>query len=270
LDDILFILAQWAYLLVAVTGLLGESDRPKFLSQFSVPCLYIGAVLHGAGLLVMAQETGGIPVHTPGASMATLGFSLVLGHLVIRRGPRMDVMSQVIMPMVVVLLALAQVLPNALRPSPMPEGSLSPVWIWLHIGMIFLGLGLLTLSYFVSLAYLALRRRLKQKRLEGLGRFPDLETLDRTNARLLLFGFAALSNGIALGGVWWAANPDSSSLDATAFATIGAWLWYAIAIQVRVVGGWRGKFASVISVIGFSGLLIALVIANFSFSGWHQ
>lgn len=269
MDDILFILAQCAYLLVAVSGLLGESGRPKVLGRFSVPCLYGGAVLHGGGLLVMARETGGLPVHTPGASMATLGFSLVLGHLVIRRGPRMDILSQVIMPIVVVLLALAQLLPNALRPSPMPVGSLSPVWIYLHIFMIFLGLGLLTLSYFVSLAYLGLRRRLKQKRLADLGRFPDLETLDRTNARLLLFGFAALSNGIALGGVWWAANPDSS-LDATAYATIAAWLWYAIAIQVRVVGGWRGKFASVISVIGFSGLLVALVIANLSFSGWHQ
>ncbi len=270
MDDILFILAQCAYLLVVVAALLGESDRPKVLGRFSVPCLYLGATLHGAGLVAMARETGGLPVHTPGASMATLGFSLVLGHLVVRRGPRMDVLSQVIMPMVVVLLALAQVLPTALRPSPTPVGSLSPVWIWLHIGMIFLGLGLLTLSYFVSLAYLGLRRRLKQKRLAGLRRFPDLETLDRTNARLLLFGFAALSNGIALGGVWWAANPDSSSLDATAYATIAAWLWYAIAIQVRVVGGWRGRFASIISVIGFSGLVVALVIANLSFSGWHQ
>jgi ABC-type uncharacterized transport system permease subunit len=270
LDDILFILAQCAYLLVAVAGLLGESNRPKLLSMMAAPSLYLGAGLHGAGLVVLAQETGGLPVYTPGASMATIGFVLVVGHLFIRRAPRMDVLAQVIMPLVVVLLALAQLLPNALRPSPLPVGSLSPIWIRLHIGMIFLGLGLLTLSYFVSLTYLVLRWRLKKKKLAGLGRFPDLETLDRTNARLLLFGFAALSNGIALGGVWWAANPGSSSLDATAYATIAAWLWYAIAIQVRVVGGWRGKFASVISVIGFSGLVLALVIANLSFSGWHQ
>jgi len=135
--------------------------------------------------------------------------------------------------------------------------------------MIFVGLGLLTLSFLVSVLYLSLRRRLKQKRLKGLWRFPDLETLDKTNTWLLLFGFAALSNGIALGGVWWAANPDSSSFDTTAVATIAAWLWYALAIQVRVVGGWRGKFASVISVIGFSGLAVSLVVANFMLSGWH-
>jgi ABC-type uncharacterized transport system permease subunit len=136
--------------------------------------------------------------------------------------------------------------------------------------LIFVGLGLLTLSFIVSVAYLLLRRRLKQKKLAGLSRFPDLETLDRTNARLLLFGFAALSMGIALGGLWWAANPASSRLDSTAFATIAAWLWYALAIQVRVVGGWRGKFASVVSVVGFAGLVVSLTIANLSGAGWHQ
>ena len=88
--------------------------------------------------MALSQETGRLPVYTPGASMATIGFFLVLGHLFMRRAPRMDVLSQVVMPMVVVLLALAQLLPNALRPSPMPAGSLSPIWIRLHIGMIFL------------------------------------------------------------------------------------------------------------------------------------
>lgn len=269
MDDLLFICAQLSYLVVAVAGLLGDPNRPRWLARCSSPSLYLGAAFHGAGLVVLSTETEGLPVYTPGASMATIAFFLVLGHLVIRRAPRMDVLSQIIMPMVVVLLALAQLLPNSLRPSPLPLGGLSPVWIRLHIAMIFLGLGLLTLSFLVSVVYLMLRKRLKEKRLRGLSRFPDLETLDRTNARLLLFGFAALSNGIALGGVWWAANPSSSSIDATAVATIAAWLWYAVAIQVRVVGGWRGKFASLISVIGFSGLAVALIVVHFTLSGWH-
>lgn len=269
MDDLLFILAQLNYLLVAVAGLLGAGNRPSWLERFSGPGLLVGAGFHAAGLTVLALETGKLPVYTPGASMATISLLLVVGLLVIRRVPRMEALTPVIVPLVVVLLALAQLLPNALRPSPLPPGSLSPLWIHLHIGMIFVGLGLLTLSFLVSVMYLVLRRRLKQKRLKGLSRFPDLETLDRTNTRLLLFGFAALSNGIALGGVWWAANPDTSSLDETAVATIVAWLWYALAIQVRVVGGWRGKFASLVSVIGFSGFAASLIFVNIVLSGWH-
>lgn len=269
MDDLLFILAQFNYLLVAVAGLLGSGNRPSWLDRFAGPGLWIGTALHGAGLTVLAMETERLPVYTPGASMATISLLLIMGLLVLRRLPRMEALTQVILPLVVVLLALAQLLPNSLRPSPLPPDSLSPIWIHLHIGMIFLGLGLLTLSFLVSVMYLVLRRRLKQKRLKGLSRFPDLETLDRTNTRLLLFGFAALSNGIALGGVWWAANPDTSSLDGTAMATIAAWLWYALAIQVRVVAGWRGKFASLVSVIGFSGLAASLVFVNIMLSGWH-
>ena len=269
MDDLLFILAQLNYLLVVVAGLLGSGNRPSWLDRFSSPGLFVGAGLHAAGLTVLSAETGGLPVYTPGASMATISLLLIVGLLVIRRMPRMEALTPVILPLVVVLLALAQLLPNALRPSPLPPGSLSPVWIHLHIGMIFVGLGLLTLSFLVSVMYLTLRRRLKQKKLKGLSRFPDLETLDKTNTRLLLFGFAALSNGIALGGVWWAANPNTSSLDETAVATIAAWLWYALAIQVRVVGGWRGKFASLVSVIGFSGLAASLVFVNIMLSGWH-
>lgn len=270
MDDLLLIFAQLAYLMVALSGLLGEQHRPKWLGALSTPALFTGALCHGAGLGVIIQETGRLPVHTPGASMATVGFFFVVGHMVISRTPRMEVLSQIVMPMVVVLLAIALLLPNEFRPSPLPQESLSQIWIRIHVVMVFLGLGLLTLSFVVSVTYMALRRRLKLKKLKGLGRFPDLDSLDRTNARLLLFGFAALSNGIALGGVWWAAHPETTSIDATAYATIAAWIWYAIAIQVRVVSGWRGKFASVISIVGFSGLMLALVICNLNFSGWHQ
>ena len=105
---------------MAVAGLLGAGNRPSWLERFSGPGLLVGAGFHAAGLTVLALETGKLPVYTPGASMATISLLLVVGLLVIRRVPRMEALTPVIVPLVVVLLALAQLLPNALRPSPLP------------------------------------------------------------------------------------------------------------------------------------------------------
>jgi len=266
LDEALFIAALAAYLLAAVGGLLGEDRRPHWLERARLPSLVTGALLHAGGLGALVMETGRVPVHTPGASLASLGFLVVLGHLLVRRAPRMESLGALFVPLAVMLLSLAQVMPMEMRPSEVTTSS--GLWFPIHAAMTFLGLLGLTLSFGVSVYYLLVRSRLKGKRLEGLGRLPSLDALDRLNTRAMLFGFAALALGIASGGIW-AATGDNGSLDATGWVTIAVWVWYGVALQVRVVAGWRGRFAALASVVGFAGLVIAMVGVNVAFQGWH-
>ncbi len=266
MDETLFILALVAYLVVAVAGFLGAERWPFWLGQVRLPSLLGGAVLHLAGLGALMMETGRLPVHTPGASLASLGLLVIGAHLLVRRAPRMESLGGLFVPLAVVLLALSQVLPTDMRPSEVstPGG----FWFPIHASMTFLGLVGLTVSFGVSVYYLLVRSRLKSKRLEGLERLPSLDALDRINTRAMLFGFSALALGIASGGIWGATR-SSAALDATGWVTIAVWLWYGVALQIRVVAGWRGRLAALASVAGFAGLVLSMVAVNVAFQGWH-
>lgn len=266
MHKILFILAQVFYLVAFVDSLLGEDHKPAWLERARLPSIWLGASVHLLGLVVLGLQSQAFPVHTPGASMASLGLLVVLGHLLVRRGPRMESLGAFFLPLAVILLVVAQVLPASV--AGIANSGLGMIWFPIHASMVFLGLVAFTLSFGVSFYYLVVRSRLKRKQLDGLERLPSLVGLDRLNVRLMLFGFVSLALGIGSGGVW-ASSVSGATLDITGWVTIAAWIWYGIALQFRLVAGWRGRLAALASVVGFVGLVGALVGVNVLFDGWH-
>ncbi len=266
MHKILFILAQLFYLVAFVGSLLGDERKPSWQARVRLPSIWLGAGVHLLGLLMFGVQSGAFPVHTPGSSMASLGLLVVLGHLLVRRGPRMESLGAFFLPLAVILLVVAQVLPTSVAGTVNP--GLGMIWFPVHASMVFLGLMALTLSFGVSFYYLVVRSRLKRKQLEGLERLPSLVGLDQLNVRLMLFGFVTLALGIGSGGVW-ASSVRGATLDITGWVTIAAWIWYGIALQFRLVAGWRGRLAALASVVGFVGLVVALVGVNVVFDGWH-
>jgi ABC-type uncharacterized transport system permease subunit len=143
-----------------------------------------------------------------------------------------------------------------------------PLWfLVLHVSLIFVGLAGFAISFCLSLLFLALRRRLKRKELQGLQDLPALDTIDALNFRAMVTGFVTISAGALIGGVWaWLHGFEG---DVTVWATVLVWLWYAVGLQGRVIGGWRGRFAALFGVVGFAGVAIALATLGALFGGWH-
>jgi ABC-type transport system involved in cytochrome c biogenesis permease subunit len=247
--------------LAAGAGSLWSSDRS---SGRPVVLLGLGAVLlHLLGLVAWGRRIDGLPLTGSGDSFASLALLVGVGSLYARRLPRMELVEGVLKPVAAVLLALGLVLPSdAVTPS------LDGPWLVVHIGGMVLGVAGLTLSFGTSLVWLRVRSRLKAKQLAGLSRLPSLNQLDRLNTRFTLLGFAALTVGISAGGVW--AHFDGvPSLDPTIIITLLLWAWYAVAIQLRVVSGWRGRLAAVFSVVGFAVMLLCYVVIQVTYHGWH-
>ena len=163
------------------------------------------------------------------------------------------------------LLAVAQVAPAAGNAGP-----LDSLWLPTHLALILLGLGCFAVSFTLSVLFLVVRRRLKQKRLKGIGRLPALENLDQMNYRSMALGFVALTAGMAIGGTWAATHPDRSmGPDLTVWGTVALWVWYAAGLHVRLVSGWRGRAAAVFGVGGFVGLGVMVAVALVVLRGWH-
>ena len=154
--------------------------------------------------------------------------------------------------------------------SALDQPEASGPWLVVHLMLVFAGLAGFVLSGAVGVVYLWVRARLKRKQLAGLQRLPSLEVLDRIQFRGMLFGFVFLTLGVGVGGMWAAATPiDASALDPKVVSTLLIWLWYGLALQLRLVLGRRGRWTALFSIVGFVGLAFSLVGVNFLMTGFH-
>ncbi len=262
MDSSLLIAALLSWL--AAAGLRLAPDRPG-LARLVVPLVSLGVALDAVALADHGVRLGQLPVYDPASSLLFLALLVACGTLYAHRATSGRGLSLFLLPLAVVLLAVALLLPGEFEPASTAEWS---VLFPLHVLALLCGLAAFGLSFGVSVVYLVVARRLKQKRLASLGRLPSLTVLDQLNTRFILFGFAALTSGIAAGGIWATSLTGPRDLGATVWSTLVVWAWYFVAVQVRVVGGWRGRLAAGFSVVGFAGLVVGLIGLGVAM-GWH-
>lgn len=255
------IVAGLAYLV----PLLAERLRPNVRALHHPGWIYGGLALHVGSLLLDAVQMGGAPLSSMRWGLGALALWVVIGWVFLRRQPRMESLGRLLVGLALVLLGIAQVAPDAGG-----EADLSSPWFIAHIALIFVGLGGLAVSFTLSVLWLVVRRRLKTKRLRGIGRLPTLDTLDQLNYQAMALGFVSLTAGMAVGGTWAATHPDASmGSDITIWGTLALWCWYATGLHTRLVSGWRGRLAAVFGVGGFVGLGLLVATAGLVLQGWH-
>ena len=194
--------------------------------------------------------------------LSLLSAVLFVGFQVLRRNIRMNALGVVHLPLGLLLLILA-----ILVPTQSYEQAHS-WWLLFHILLILIGFGCFALSFGQSLLFLFVRHRLKSKQLKGIGLFPSLERLDRFNYFGASRGFVALSAGVSAGW-FWAQSLDAWKWDFGTIGSVSLWVWYAISIHARLVFGRRMLWSAWFSVIGFFVMSIVLLSANM-LGGWHM
>src|SRR2546430_2435381 len=125
----------------------------------------------------------------------------VLWALWVERQYGVKVLGAFVLPVVLVF----GINSTTTRPLAIPgiERALGGAWIWVHIGLVLLGIAAFVLNFAGALMYVLQERQLKAKRPGKLYyRLPDLETLDRLTYRTLALGFPFLTTGLILGVLW--------------------------------------------------------------------
>jgi cytochrome c-type biogenesis protein CcsB len=99
---------------------------------------------------------------------------------------------------------------------------------------------------------------------------PSLQTLDEINYRLITFGFPLLTLAIITGALWaetaWGSYWNWDPRETWSLIT---WFIYAIVLHARLVAGWRGKRAALLSMIGFLTIIIAFFGVKLLKKGLH-
>jgi len=218
--------------------------------------LSLGAILHGVQITTASLFTQTCPVASMRFALSLAALVAVAAFLVVRRGRKIDALGSFVGPLALTFLVAAQFVGD----SSSADG-LSLVMLSLHIFANLVGLGFVLLAGGTATFYVAVQRRLKSKRLAGLGRLPSLDALDRLGHRLLLIGFPLLTFGAVTGGMF-ASQLELSSFSSVARAVLGylAWLLVAVVLLLRNMAGWSGKRSAHGTLAGVACVLLLLLV----------
>ncbi len=146
----------------------------------------------------------------------------------------------------------------------LPENLSTPFYA-LHIGVLFLSLGLMALAFGAGVLFLYLERKIKAKTpLSGFRKdFPALTILDRINAATTVAGFPLYTAGMVAGLVWagsaWGATVTG---DPKEIVSLAIWALYALLFHMRLAQGRRGRKPALLAILLFALCAFSFLVVN--------
>lgn len=264
-----FNLALFFELLAAGGFVVYLIKQHKWVFRSAYWILVCGFLCHTAFLVLMYHRLGTVPVLDLKSALSFFSWSIILVYLVFQIRTRLMVLGSFVAPFSAFLMIISTTMPWM-------EGSVKPLfksfWLTVHVGTVFIGNGLFTMCFLAAVMYLIQDRQIKQKRLGSFyKRLPSLATLDSINYYSLVSGFPFLSAGMITGsvyaqyalGTYWQWDPKE-------VWSLVTWLFYAVLLHERVVVGWRGKRAAVMSIICFCFLVFTFLGVSLLMGGYHS
>ena len=265
---LLFELALTFYFAATIVGIVELFKGSKVTSRIIIVLAAIGFIIHSTYIIFRYVDAGHIPITNSHEATSFFAWSIVFIFFVLQGRYRIGLLSSFIMPVVFILMLLSSMLPREIKPlSPVLQSS----WLGIHTVLAFLGNAAFALAFVIGIMYLVQEHYVKSKHLGGLfERLPSLQILDEINYRLIKMGFPLLTLAIITGALWAEKAWGSYwNWDAREVWSLITWLIYAIVIHARLVAGWRGRRAAVLSIIGFLTIIIAFFGIKLLQKGLH-
>jgi cytochrome c-type biogenesis protein CcsB len=252
MDAVLFSLTAVAYLIAAASFFLCLF-RGETTARLPSAILLAGFGLHSAALTTRFVQNG-FAAAVMGDALLFYGWLMVGIYLLIQLRYRLAILGGIIAPLAF-LMTLSPLLLGR-GPAEIPP-ALESYWLPVHVTLAFLGNAVLAVAFGVSLIYVLQERHLKHKKMTALmKRFPPLESLDRLNYLLLVWGFPLMTLGILTGSLWAGIHwGDYWSWDPRQISSAIAWLLYGALLHARLTAGLRGKKAALLTMFGFCVVL---------------
>ena len=270
MSDILLITTASAYIASAM-GYALHFHRPKALWRgLSTWGLWAGWGLHTALLGAIAMATGGIPL-TNQVLPSLCAWLVVVVYAYLEVSSRDRSLGALIVPIVVILHLLT--LSKLFGVEHIQGTGYSGGWFKLHVLAYLLAYTAFAISCVGGIMYLVLLGEIQAKHLGFFyGRLPSLEVLNQITNRAATFGFVFLTSGCIASSVWAFQHFSQVSIwrEPVFLPVLIAWIIYAGNLAARWWGGWQGKRAAFLSIIGFALVVLAFPVVGVLFSGPHN
>ena len=243
--------------------------QEKWVFRCSYWVLVAGFICHTIFLSYQYYSLGTAPVLDLKSALGFFSWSIICVYLIFQIKLRLMVLGSFVAPLAAFLMIISYAMPWV-------EGPVKPVfkslWLTVHVGTVFIGNGLFAIAFLAAIMYLIQEHQIKRKRLGSVyARLPSLATLDSINHYSLIYGFPFLTLGMITGsiyaqyalGKYWQWDPKE-------VWSLVTWLFYGALLHERLVVGWRGRRAALMSIICFCILLFTFIGASFWLGGYHS
>ncbi len=264
-----FYAALLLYLIATGGFIVYVVNQQKWVFRTSYWFLLAGFVCHTVFIGSRAYALGTIPVLNLKSSLSFFSWSIVLIYLVFHKKFGLMILGSFAAPLAAFLIIISSAMPWLTTPV---KPVFKSTWLIMHIISIFLGNGLLAITFLAAVMYLIQEREIKNKHL-GLiyRRLPSLATLDSVSYYSLVYGFPFMTIGMITGsiyaqlalGSYWQWDPKE-------VWSLITWLFYAALLHERLAVGWRGRKAAIMSIICFGMLLFTFFGVSIWMGGYHS
>jgi cytochrome c-type biogenesis protein CcsB len=150
--------------------------------------------------------------------------------------------------------------------------ALQSYWLIIHVSVMVLSFAIFTVGAVLAALYLLRSRDERRGSLGPLSRrLPDAAALDGVTYRVHAFAFPLFTFAVIAGAIWaesaWGRYWGWDPKETWSFIT---WVVYAAYLHARSTGGWRGRRAAVIALVGYVAFLFNYFGVNILFSGLHS
>ena len=233
----------------AAFAYFGEARRPGRAGGLATWGVRIGWLVQTALLAVQAARADGFPWSTWAGSLNLFVWLVVGAYLIWGCRPRYRLLGLAVLPLAVVLFALARVGGGTDIGG---RSHYSNLFLILHVGLVLAAFAGFTLAAALSGLYLWQERRLKTRASDVLRlRLPALAKLESLTIRCIAWALPALTLGMAAGLV--RLGEDGGGFDALIAVTVLTWAVYGLFLLIRPTG----RRAAQLALLGFVLVAVA-------------
>jgi ABC-type uncharacterized transport system permease subunit len=249
----------WPALLLygeAAIGYFGDVRRPGRAGRIATWGVRLGWLAQTALLGVQAEREHGFPWGTWASSLELFVWLVVSAYLIWGCRKPFRVLGLVVMPLAVVLLAVARAGGGTGIGS---ASHYSNLFLVVHVGLVLAAFAGFTLAAALSALYLWQERTLKTRPATILRRqVPALGTLDALALRTAAWSVPLLTLGATVGLVRLVADDDRP--DALVAVTLVTWVVWSAYLGLRLFGGWTGRRAAYLALVGFALVVVVRLL----------
>ena len=260
--NVLFALTMVCYVASSVgyQGYVLFQKRPIY--RIASLLLWVGFLCHTGVVGLQYFKTGHVPVQNLHETLSTFGWAVAGVFLALQIKFHLMVLGALVAPLATVVVIIASILPG-------PPVALYPLfkglWRTFHLGTLTIGVAAFAIACLVGILYLIQEHAIKEKK-RGFffRRLPSLRLLDAMGYSCLIAGFPMLTMGIITGVIYaQVVHGRFWGWDYKEILAVITWLVYAALLHERLAVGWRGKWATVITIVGFVILVMTFFLRFF-------
>lgn len=238
----------------------------KKIASFATGAMAIAFVLQTIAMGVRSVHAHHLPLTNMFEYISLFAWFAAIFYFAYLRVYRQQILGAFICLIIFMLMVSASLLPKQTEMQLVP--ALQSYWLQIHVSVASLGEAAFVVGFAVNIMYLM--KQVLADRSKFARRLPDLQTLDRIGYKAVTIGYPLFTVGALFAGAIWAEQAWGTfwSWDPKEVGSLIVWLIYSAYLHARLVRGWSGARAAVLSAVGFLCTLLTF-FANLILGGLH-